>query len=509
MRSRARSLRLVAAVAAVVLPVAGCSLLEPDTRPTGLTTGDQAPPAGTQGLERFYEQDLQWGGCERGDGECAQLEVPMDYEDPDGRTLKISVLRVKAKDEAAGSLVVNPGGPGGSGVDYAAAADFVVSERIRKNFDVVGFDPRGVARSEPVDCLDDRGMDAYLAKDPTPDTDEERAADRAEQQEFADGCKSRTGELLGHVSTADAARDMDVLRAALGDGKLTYLGKSYGTYLGATYAELFPDRAGRMVLDGVIPPDATAQEVVIGQAKGFDTATRAWAQDCVDNDCSLGGTVDEVVATVQDLLQQLDGQPLPASAGIELTEGWATWGIAQALYDQGMWSQLTDALVSAEDGDGGPLSELGRTYAGRDSGGDYASNLLEALPAVNCLDRPEQDVDQDALVDEAVAAAPIWGRALSSESPCAEWPVESTSTPHEVDAKGADPILVVGTTRDPATPYEWAERLHEQLADSALITHEGDGHTAYMRQNDCVDKAVDEFWLTGATPDGNALTCKE
>ncbi|QNF93711.1 MULTISPECIES: alpha/beta hydrolase [Janibacter] len=508
--SRARrTVRVLAAAAALLLPVAGCSLLEPDTQPTGLGPGNTAPPAGTTGLERFYAQDLEWGGCQGSDGECATLEVPMDYEQPDGQTIEIAVLRVQAKGEAAGSLVVNPGGPGGSGVDYAAAADFIVSDQIRRHFDVVGFDPRGVGRSHPVDCLSDADMDDYLAKDPTPDTPEEKSAGERAQKEFADGCKDKTGELLGHVSTADAARDMDVLRAALGDGKLTYLGKSYGTYLGATYADLFPDRSGRMVLDGVLPPDATSEEVAIGQAKGFDTATRAWAQDCVDDDCPLGSSVDEVVEHVQSQLEELDEQPLPASAGIELTEGWATWGIAQAMYDQGMWSQLTDALVAADDGDGGPLSELGRAYAGRDSGGTYQNNMLEALPAVSCLDTPDGPGDPDDLVARAEKEAPIWGRALASESPCAQWPIDPTNTPHEVDAEGADPILVVGTTRDPATPYEWAQRLHEQLADSALITHEGDGHTAYMRQNSCVDEAVDEFWLTGTTPDGGELTCEE
>ena len=501
--------RLVVGLVAVLLPITGCSLLDPGPKPTGLSTGNTAPPAGTSGLERFYAQDLDWDGCQGGGGECATLEVPMDYEDPDGETLEIAVLRVKAKGDAAGSLVVNPGGPGGSGVDYAAAADFIVSDQIRRHFDVVGFDPRGVGRSHPVDCLSDADMDDYLAKDPTPDTPEEKAAGERAQKEFADGCKDKTGELLGHVSTADAARDMDVLRAALGDGKLTYLGKSYGTYLGATYADLFPDRAGRMVLDGVLPPDATSEEVAIGQAKGFDTATRAWAQDCVDDDCPLGSSVDEVVEHVQSQLEELDEQPLPASAGIELTEGWATWGIAQAMYDQGMWSQLTDALVAADDGDGGPLSELGRAYAGRDSSGAYQNNMLEALPAVSCLDTPDGPGGPDDLVARAEEEAPIWGRALASESPCAQWPIDPTNTPHEVDAEGADPILVVGTTRDPATPYEWAQRLHEQLADSALITHEGDGHTAYMRQNSCVDDAVDEYWLTGATPDDDELTCAE
>jgi pimeloyl-ACP methyl ester carboxylesterase len=504
-----RPLRALAVAVALLLPLSGCSLLEPDTAPTGLSTGDKRPPKGTTGLEPFYEQTLKWGDCDTGSGECTKLTVPMDYDNPGGRTIEIAVLRMPAKKKAAGSLVVNPGGPGGSGVDYAAAADNIVSPQIRRYFDVVGFDPRGVGRSAPIDCLSDSDLDAYLAKDPTPDTTEEWATDNAQQKSFGQECKAKSGDLLGHVSTAEAARDMDVLRAALGDGKLTYLGKSYGTYLGATYADLFPDRAGRLVLDGVMPPDLSAEESVIGQATGFDTATKAWARSCVDNDCPLGNSVDEVVGNVQDQLVQLDQNPLPASAGIELTEGWATYGIAQALYDQGMWSQLTDALVSAQDGDGSPLAQLGRAYAGRDANGRYATNLLEALPAVNCLDRPEEGDDQQALIDKAVAAAPIWGRALASESPCPQWPIDATNTPHKIAAKGADPILVVGTTRDPATPYEWAVRLHEQLADSALVTHEGDGHTAYMRQNDCVDKAVDQYWLTGKTPEGGELTCSE
>ncbi|WKV15890.1 alpha/beta hydrolase [Janibacter limosus] len=504
-----RPLRVPAAAVALLLPLSGCSLLEPDIAPTGLSTGDKRPPEGTTGPEPFYEQALQWGDCDTGSGECAKLTVPVDYDDPGGTTIEIAVLRMPAKKQAAGSPVVNPGGPGGSGVDYAAAADNIVSPQIRRYFDVVGFDPRGVGRSAPIDCLSDSDTDAYPAKDPTPDTTEEWATDNAQQKSFGRGCKAKSGDLSGHVSTAEAARDMDVLRAALGDGKLTYLGKSYGTYLGATYADLFPDRAGRLVLDGVMPPDLSAEESVIGRATGFDTATKARARSCVDNDCPLGNSVDEVVGNVQDQLVQLDQNPLPASAGIELTEGWATYGIAQALYDRGMWSQLTDALVSAQDGDGSPLAQLGRAYAGRDANGRYATNLLEALPAVNCPDRPEEGDDQQALIDKAVAAAPIWGRALASESPCPQWPIDATNTPHKIAAKGADPILVVGTTRDPATPYGWAVRLHEQLADSALVTHEGDGHTAYMRQNDCVDKAVDQYWLTGKTPEGGELTCSE
>jgi len=495
-------------MAALVLPVTGCSLLESGPEPSGLSSGDHEPPPGTQGLEPFYEQELKWSDCD--EGECAQLEVPLDWEEPEGKTIEIAVNRVPAKGDTAGSLIVNPGGPGGSGVDYAAAADQIVGESIRTNFDVVGFDPRGVGRSAPVDCVGDRELDEWMGRDPSPDDEAERAEAVDDATEFGQACKETTGELIGHVSTVDVAKDMDVLRSVLDDGKITYLGKSYGTLIGSTYADLFPDRVGRMVLDGVMPPDLTGQEGAIGQAKGFDTATRAWAKDCVEGDCPLGSSEGEVIESVQAKLKELDAEPVKANGGLELTEGWASVGIAQAMYDEGLWSRLTDALVSLDEGDGGPLMDLGMTYAGRDPAGRYRSNIMEALPAVNCLDRGvDTDPQEWAKVAEKVEAeAPIWGGFLAWESlSCATWPVEATGEAKKIDAQGADPILVVGTTRDPATPYVWAERLHEQLADSALITHEGDGHTAYMRQDDCVDEAVEEYWLTGTVPKGKELTC--
>lgn len=508
LRPGRRPARLLAACAAAVLPLAGCSLVDPTPEPTGLSSGDHKPPPGTKGLERFYEQELTWKDCE--EGECATLEVPLDWGDPGGKTIEVAVNRIAAEGDAAGSLVVNPGGPGGSGIDYAAAADQIVGSSIRDSFDVVGFDPRGVGRSAPVDCVEDAELDEWMSRDPSPDDAAERTSAVREATEFGKACKAKTGKLLGHVSTADVAKDLDVLRSALDDGKLTYLGKSYGTLIGSTYADLFPERVGRMVLDGVMPPDLTGTEGAIGQAKGFDTATKAWAQDCVDDDCPLGSSEDEVISSVQDALKELDKEPVPASGGLELTEGWASVGIAQAMYDEGLWSQLTDALVALDKGDGGPLMSLGMVYAGRDASGSYSSNIMEALPSVNCLDRGD-DTDPrkwDSVAKEVEAKAPIWGGFLAWESlSCATWPVEATGKAHRIEAKGADPIVVVGTTRDPATPYAWAERLHEQLDDSALITHEGDGHTAYMRQNTCVDKAVETFWLTGEVPEGKELTC--
>src|SRR5690348_7407709 len=234
-----RRLPLVAGLVALATGLSGCSLLEgdPNSAPEPSVTISRTPPQGSEALARFYAQTLSWQRC--GTGQCAQLTVPLDYAKPDGDTIRISVLRMRATRPKArlGSLVVNPGGPGGSGVDYARAADFIVGKPVRQRFDIVGFDPRGVQRSQPVDCLPDPQMDAFLGQDPTPDDTAEEDAFAASGKAFAQGCLQRTGALTSHLSTVDAARDMDVLRSALGDEKLNYLGKSYGTYLGATYAD--------------------------------------------------------------------------------------------------------------------------------------------------------------------------------------------------------------------------------------------------------------------------------
>lgn len=500
--------RLLGLTLTTVLLFSGCSLLPGQDEPREVPAEATQPPQGEEDLARFYEQTLEWGGCRGRDGECAELEVPVDYEDPTGETMTIAVLRQKAKGSSKGSVVYNPGGPGAAGTDYAAYADYYASPAVRRELDFVSFDPRGTGDSSPVDCLDDEQLDIYLTADLTPDDQAEEDRLAEVNREFGAGCKSRSGDIAPHISTEDAARDLDVLRAALAESRLTYLGKSYGTYLGSVYAGLFPDKVGRFVLDGAIAPDLTAAEFTIGQATGFDGATRAWARDCADSGCSLGGTEDEVIASVQDLLDELDGQPLPGIDGLQLTESWAFLGIAQAMYDQGQWSTLTSALDSARSGDGQDLMQLGFAYAYRQPGGGYRSNIMEALYAVNCLDRPEPEGDErDAMVEEARQAAPIWGEAMAGTSgPCSEWPYEPVGEPAPIAAKGAAPILVVGTTGDPATPYLWAQQLHEQLESSALVTYEGDGHTAYMRQNDCVDKAVDAQLLRGEVPESD-ITC--
>jgi pimeloyl-ACP methyl ester carboxylesterase len=503
---------LVAATTAMVVALSGCSLgagRQAGESTSGGTSSAATltPPPGSEALAKFYAQRLSWKGC--GVGQCADLTVPLDYAKPDGDTITVRVLRMKAtkKGKRIGSLVVNPGGPGGSGVDYARYADFIVGKPVRQRFDIVGFDPRGVARSEPVDCLPDAGMDDFLAQDPTPDDAAEEQAFAANNKAFARGCQQRTGPLLGHISTEDAAKDMDILRAALGEAKLNYLGKSYGTYLGAVYAGLFPKLVGRFVLDGVLPPDETSEELALDQAVGFERATRAWAQDCAGSgDCPLGDSTDQVMQGLRDVLRQLDSQPLPMRDGreSELTEGWAALGVAQAMYDQGQWSQLTDALTRVvRDHNGTDLMQLADAYAHRDTNGRYQDNLLESFYSISCLDHP--DSADPAVYEKRAKAfeakAPTFGALMAWGSQvCGEWPIKSGRGPHKITAEGSDPIVVVGTTRDPATPYESSVRLRDQLANARLLTMDGDGHTAYMRHNDCIDKAINDYYTAGTVP---------
>ena len=497
-----------ATVAALVL--SGCSVID-DIRGSGpapsISVTPQSPPPGSEALSRFYSQRLDWTDCDG--AQCATLTVPVDYENPQGETIDLALLKVPARKQSKrlGSLVVNPGGPGASGVDYARAADVIVGKGVRNAYDVVGFDPRGVGRSAPIDCMTDAALDAYLGSDPTPDdaAEEQTFADTA--QGFAQSCAQTAGQLLAHVSTEEAARDMDVLRATLGEQKLTYLGASYGTFLGTTYADLFPAQVGRMVLDGVVPPDITYEEANLGQAEGFERATRRWAAYCVEEgDCPLGDSVDDVMKGLRTFLTSVDQSPLQRTgdnAVPRLTEGWASLGIAIAMYDQGAWQYLVDAMGDAVGGDGTALMQLADQYADRNPDGQYAGNIMEVIYAVNCLDKPDTaDLgERRRRAQEALLKAPTWGPYLAwSSLPCGYWPTAPTGTPKKISAEGAGPIVVIGTTRDPATPYEWSVRLHDQLADASLITFDGDGHTAYTRSNKCVDGAVDRYYLEGTVP---------
>jgi pimeloyl-ACP methyl ester carboxylesterase len=476
----------------------------------GTPPADQPPdPA----LATYYSQKLDWQAC--GEDDCTTLTVPLDYADPGGETIGIHVVRRPADDEGhrVGSLLVNPGGPGSAGSAMATSASSYLGPSLLRYYDVVGFDPRGTGQSDPVDCLSDSDLDAYLAADPEPDTPTEEKAYVREARSMGRGCAAQSGALAAHISTEEAARDMDVLRAALGDAVTSYLGYSYGTELGATYATLFPDRVARVVLDGAVDPTLDVEQAALTQAHGFETALRAYVQNCLDvtDSCFLGDSLDAGLQRIRDLLDQVDATPLTTSSGRPLTLGLAITGIITPLYDRGTWIVLSQALRSAFDGDGSTLLLLADAYSGRQSDGTFASNLLEAFPAISCLDDPEgvRPAKVPSLVPAFEKAAPTFGESFAwGLIGCRGWP-PARDVPRErlvIDAKGAPPIVVIGTTRDPATPIEEAEALASQLVTGVLVTRDGDGHTAYHSGNDCIDTAVESYLVEGRVPE-SGLAC--
>ena len=474
--------------------------------PSGTAEAPSYPPE----LARYYEQELDWESC--GSDECTRLEVPLDYADPDGESIELAVLRAPAsrRGERVGQLVVNPGGPGGSGVDYAASGPFTFGDQLTRYYDIVGFDPRGVGKSTPLDCGGTEQTDAFLGFDPDPDNAAEASGLDRVTREFGEGCLSRSGDLARHISTVEAVKDMDILRAALGERQLDYLGASYGTLLGATYADLFPANVRRMVLDGAVDPTLTSEELNLGQTRGFQVALDAYLEFCIkEGDCVVGETVEEGARRIRALLDELDAQPLPTSSDRELTEGLGRFGIILPLYVKEYWPLLTIALRQAiEDGRGDRLLALSDQYTSRGPE-RYLDNSMATLNAVSCLDYADSvPVEQiPSHVEEFEEASPTFGRLfVYSLSTCDSWPVKSTKKPEPLDAAGAPPIVVIGTTRDPATPYEWATALASQLESGRLITRDGDGHTGFHQGNSCVDDAVEGYLVRGTVPEDN-LSC--
>lgn len=498
----------------LALVLSGCALdLSPDDDPDAqpapslsprpLTPGGNQPIPGAN-LDEFYDQTVSWEGCRSGKM-CATIQVPLDYAAPGARSISLSMIKVPAGDKSqrVGSLIVNPGGPGVSGVEYAAQASLYFGTELRRAFDIVGFDPRGVGESTPVECLSDEELDAFVASDPDPDTAAER--DLADQMllDLGRGCAEEAGDLAGHVSTAEAARDIDIIRSVLGDERLSYFGASYGTFLGATYADLFPKRVGRMVLDGAVDPSLSTRETTLVQAGGFETALRAYVGHCVDaGGCFLGQSVDAGAERIRGFLDEVESQPVETSGERPLAAGNAVLGVWMALYNEDYWTLLDAALRSAFDGDGTALLLLADAYAHRGRDG-YIDNALEALYAVNCLDQDDAIpiAEVPARVDEFERVSPTFGAIFAyGLASCGEWPFQSQRVPEAIEAQGAAPIIVVGTTRDPATPLEWAESLASQLDSGVLVRRDGDGHTGYNAGNDCVDEVVESYLVSGKTP---------
>lgn len=491
--------RVVAAVVVGALVLAGCS-------PAKHQAAAPTAPAATDvpaDLQRFYTQELEWVAC--GELQCATAIAPLDWADPTGDTITLALSRQPALGgEAIGSLLLNPGGPGASGIDFLESAVSMVSESVQQQYDLVAFDPRGIAGSTPVACVDAPELDAILAADiDTSDAGLQEAEDR--YGAFGAACLERTGALLEHVDTVSVARDLDMMRAALGDSALTYLGFSYGTEIGATYAALFPEQVGRLVLDGALDPTLSSTELAVGQAGGFESALRAYVTDCqAGADCPLTGDVEDGLAQIRALLDRAAVSPLPTTSDRALTSSLAFYGIALPLYSQDNWPYLTQALTTAlQDDDGSLLLYLADVYSDRDVDGTYSSNSSEAFWAVGCADeRASADIaDMRAEAAQIDEVAPTVGSFFAYGGiVCAQWPTPVSEPLESYAAEGAAPILVIGTTNDPATPYAWAQSLADTLSSGTLLTFEGEGHTAYGSSNDCIAGAVDTFLLTGEVP---------
>lgn len=440
--------------------------------------------------------------------QCATLKAPRDWAEPKGDTIDLALIRAKASGDESrriGSLIFNFGGPGGSGVTTLPAfgEDYA---KLRTRYDLVSFDPRGVGRSAPVECLDDLQLDAYFQQDVTPDDATERTKLLDNTKEFNAACEDNSKKMLPHVRTTDAARDMDLMRQVLGDDKLHYFGISYGTELGGVYAHLFPKKVGRAVFDAVVDPTEDSEQGSLGQAKGFQLALDNFAEDCVSKteDCPIGDSVQDVENRIAKLLKDLDRTPIPGAGLRKLTETAATSGIVQSLYSQDFWEYLTEGLDQAYDGDGRILMFLADSMNGRNEDGTY-SNVTAANIAINCADDkaryPEDYVERK--LPEFRSASPIFGDAMAwAMISCADWAVAGAADHPDVSAAGSAPILVVGNTGDPATPYAGARRMVEALGAGVGVelTYKGQGHGAYDSKNKCVQGAVNGYLLDGKVP---------
>ncbi len=510
---RGRWLAPIAVVAALAVLAAGCS-----GRPAG-----SAPASAPTTLAGYYAQRLDWQPCDDG-FECAQLLVPFDYARPAGRRFSLPVIKLPATDPSRriGALVINPGGPGGSGVQYALGARSEFPAALLARFDIVGFDPRGVAASQPaLTCLTGPQLDKYLATDDMPANAAQLAEVVAQSKLYAARCAQNSAALLPYVGTQNAARDMDVLRAALGESRLTFLGKSYGTYLGTWYAQLFPHRVRALVLDGAVDPDTPSLQEDVNQAEGFQVAFRSFAAWCLAQaNCPLGGgsgaagpgvsaksvsakSVDAAVTRLEGLIVRANSAPLANKLGDgQVADGaMLVNGVAAALYSKSYWPDLRTGLTGAFAGDGTVLVELANLLMERNPNGTYA-NLADADTSISCLDRPwpRSLAAWQAAASAASRAAPLFGAPLVWGSlTCAYWPVPSYPLPR-VRAAGAPPILVVGTLRDPATPYRWAQALAADLSSGVLLGWNGDGHTAYGEGSACVDTIVNDYLISLSVP---------
>lgn len=449
-------------------------------------------------ISGYYNQKINWNDC-FGGFKCATYRVPIDYGNIKLGEFDIAVMKHLAPN-SVGNLIINPGGPGGSGVDYTYSYSEVLTKKVVNNFNIVGFDPRGVARSAPIECLSDKETDESYSSNSYPETKAEFAQLRLESAEFAKSC-SEKNKYLKFYSTANAARDMDILRALLGDKKLMFLGKSYGTYLGTLYAKLFPDKVGRLVLDGALDPTLSSMEQSLDQAVGFDSAFKSFIENCSKfSNCAFS---NHATIQIQSKLDELRKTPIKVGKR-KLTESLAMYGIAMGLYDKELgWPELRIAFKALFGGNGKPLLNMADQYTGRDVNGGYLTNEAESLTIITCNDFPVSKMDLEA----TKLAAPFFGKYVAySDVDCSYLPKPKYVLIKEPIQLSA-PVLIIGTTKDPATPYKWAVKLSDLIINSKLLSLESDGHTGYNRNSECIDETVENYLISGVVP-AQKLVCK-
>ncbi|HVE73579.1 MAG TPA: alpha/beta hydrolase [Mycobacteriales bacterium] len=468
--------------------------------PPATASGSPAPPVSPVAVP------LTWRGCGAGFS-CTTMAVPLDEADLSKGSVSLAVTRRPATrpEQRLGALLVNPGGPGASAVNYLRAAYDGMTSEVRARFDLVAFDPRGVGGSAPVRCATTRELDRFFAVDPEPDSAAELTTLERASADFGRGCQRRSGRVLGHVSTATAARDMERLRIALREPQLNYLGYSYGTAIGASYLDQFPANVRTMVLDGALDPSMSWDEVLAGQARGFDGAMRSFLAWCESHrsQCAFRQEVrGDLGAAFDQIAAKVDRSPLRGYGGRTVGPAEFSYGTGQALYSTSLWPTLGQALQQANRGSGGQLLALSDNYLDRSD--DGYRNTIEANFAVNCLDRPwpRETAPYLKLAERVRADSPRFGPAIAlSGIGCAEWPVASVGTPRRVTGTGSPAVIVIGTTRDPATPYAWSVALADQLDQGVLLTYDGDGHTVYRGgAPSCIRTPVDTYFVTGRAP---------
>ena len=510
-----RGFKTLALASVVALALSSCSAVNGFFHGTGPTDvpsaiGETAP---SPELQSYYSQPLQLSEC-NGSFMCGNVTVPLDYADPAGAQITIAVIFAPAANgKPKGTVIFNPGGPGASGVQWIKDGyDQLGTQKLRDNFNIVGFDPRGVGGSSPVECLDPKGTDELLYASQTDPIGSKADIEKsiAQAKTFAAACQKHSTKILPHVDTVSAARDLDILRTVFGDKKLNYLGYSYGTFLGETYATLFPQKVGHLVLDGVVDPTVSNDQQSLAQLKGFDHELKAFLTECLKNakvaKCPFSGNLKNALGTVKALLAYLETHDVATSDPKRPLTVWsAETGMMMALYSTGYWPYLKAAFDQLlNESDGSTFLALADLYNDRNAKGKYNSNTLEANTAISCLDDRSSSKMSDMIAQNKrlLKVSPTLGRYWQFGAlMCSVWPYPVVQHPASYAAKGSAPILVVGTTGDPATPYTQAVHVANEVLDNAqLVTWKGDGHTAYGRSNSCVANAVDDYFIKSIVP---------